>query len=84
MRFALKAVIGMGATDTESSYGAWCMEGFVVRGSGRFCDLGTGNLAAVGLAHYRRPSISPRVYSNRLTGGVGRDAGGSGVLVAHR
>lgn len=76
--------MGRGMTDTESTYGAWCMKSLVVRGSGRFCNLGTGNLAAVGLAHYRRPSISPRIYFNRLTGGAGRDARGSGVPVAHR
>jgi hypothetical protein len=84
VRFALRAVTGMGTTDSESTYGAWCTKSLAVRGSGRFCDLGTGNLAAVGLAHYHRPSISPRIQFNRLTGGAGRDAGGSGVLVAHR
>lgn len=71
-------------TDTESTYGAWGMKSLVVRGAGRFCNLGTGNLAAVGLAHYHRPSISPRMYFNALTGGAGRDARGPGELVAHR
>lgn len=71
-------------TDIESIYGAWCMEGLIMRGSGRFYDLGTENLAAIGMAHYHRPSVNPRMYFNTLTGGAARDVGGSGELVVHR
>ena len=71
-------------TDIESTYGAWCMKSPRMRGSRRFCNLRTEDLAAIERAHYHRPSITPGMYFNTLTGGAARDARGSGELVACR
>jgi len=69
-------------TDIESIYGALCMKSLIGRRSRCFHNMGTGDLATIGRAHYHRPSINQRLCINTLTGGAGRDVGGTGGLVA--
>lgn len=71
-------------TNIKSGYCAWCMESLEGRGSRRLYNVGTEDLATIEKAHYHRPSINPRMYFNTLTGGAGRDVGGSGELVVRR
>ena len=71
-------------TDIESTYGAWYLNSPRMRGPRGLYNLRTDDLANIGRAHYHRPSINPRMYLNRLTGGAARGARGLGEPAVRR